>query len=348
MEFNSKNLKDSQPWPWTKCFHPIKAKVTAAKVAQEWSLDPSSLIIGEKCSHGAHSNIYEGKYKEHHVAIKIVTIPEDEEKGSLASLLETQFMKEVTFLPRLHHQNVVKFIAACKDNNNAYCVLTEYVSGGSFRSYLNKLKSKPMPLKKILGFSLDIAHGMEYIHSQGIIHRDLKPDNVLVGEDYHLKVADFGIACDASKKRDSWSGTYRWMAPEMIKKKPYGRKVDVYSFGLMLWEMVTGTVPYKGMTPLQVAFAVSDKNSRPEIPSNCPYVFRDLIQKCWDMKPEKRPEFWQIVQVLEKFDQSLNAIDGRVLNLVHNHCSIDHHHNNKKVVFLHWIQNIGHVLKCIQ
>ncbi|CAL0310207.1 unnamed protein product [Lupinus luteus] len=339
MEFKSKNLKDSKPWPWTKCFHPIKGKVAAAKVAKKWSLDHSSLIIGQKFSHGAHSNIYEGKYNDEHVAIKIVTIPNDEEKGSLASLLEAQFMKEVTFLPLLHHQNVVKFIAACKDNNG-YCVLTEYASGGSLRSYLNKLKSKPMPLKKILGFSLDIARGMEYIHSQGIVHRDLKPDNVLVGEDYRLKIADFGIACDASKKCDSWSGTYRWMAPEMIKKKQYGRKVDVYSFGLMLWEMVTGILPYKGMTPVQVAFAVSDKNSRPEIPSNCPNVIGNLIQQCWDMKPEKRPEFWQIVQVLEKFDQSLYGIDGRVLNLVQNHCSRDHYHHNKKVVFLHWIQKV--------
>ncbi|KAK7244117.1 hypothetical protein RIF29_38935 [Crotalaria pallida] len=347
MDSKSKNRKES-PWPWTKCFHHGRGKVTALTIAQEWSLDLSNLFIGQKFYHGAHSHLYKGLYKEEYVAVKILSIPyDDEEKGSLASLLEAQFIREVTFLPRLHHQNVVKFIAACKGkdkDNNVSIILTEFLKGGSLRAYLNKLNSKPMPLKKVISFALDIARGMEYIHSQGIIHRDLKPENVLVGDDdSRLKIADFGIACEAAKNCDSWSGTYRWMAPEMIKKKRYGRKVDVYSFGLMLWEMVTGTVPYKGMTPVQVAFAVSDKNLRPVIPSGCPSVIGDLIQKCWAMKPEKRPEFLQVVQVLEKFDLSLLAFDdGRAVNLVQNHCGRDHNHH-KKPEFLHWIQKIGHV-----
>lgn len=154
----------------------------------------------------------------------------------------------------------VQFIAASR-NPPVYCVVTEFLLEGSLRAYLHKLNHTAVPIEKLITFSLEIARGMEYIHSQGIIHRDLKPENVLISEDFHLKIADFGIACEEAY-RDVFTddpGTYRWMAPEMIKRKSYGRKVDVYSFGLILWEMVTGTIPYDDMTPIQAAYAVVNK-----------------------------------------------------------------------------------------
>lgn len=155
---------------------------------------------------------------------------------------------------------MAQFVAACR-KPPVYCVITEYLSEGSLRAYLHKLERKSLPLQKLLSIALDIARGMEYIHSQGVIHRDLKPENVLIDQDSHLKVADFGVACDEAYC-DSLAddpGTYRWMAPEMIKHKSYGRKVDVYSFGLILWEMVAGTIPYEDMNPIQAAFAVVNK-----------------------------------------------------------------------------------------
>lgn len=153
-----------------------------------------------------------------------------------------------------------QFVAACK-KPPVYCVITEYLSEGSLRAYLHKLEHKTLPLPKLIAIALDIARGMEYIHSQGVIHRDLKPENVLIDQEFHLKIADFGIACE-EVYCDALSddpGTYRWMAPEMIKHKSYGRKVDVYSFGLILWEMVAGTIPYEEMNPIQAAFAVVNK-----------------------------------------------------------------------------------------
>lgn len=126
---------------------------------------------------------------------------------------------------------------------------------------MHKLEHQTISLQKLIAFALDIARGMEYIHSQGVIHRDLKPENVLINEDNHLKIADFGIACEEAScdlLADD-PGTYRWMAPEMIKRKSYGKKVDVYSFGLILWEMLTGTIPYEDMNPIQAAFAVVNK-----------------------------------------------------------------------------------------
>lgn len=151
-------------------------------------------------------------------------------------------------------------MAACRQPP-VFCIVTEYLSEGSLRAYLHKLEHEILPLQKLIPIALDIARGMEYVHSQGVIHRDLKPENILIDQDFHMKLADFGIACE-EVHCDPFAddpGTYRWMAPEMIRHKPYGRKVDVYSFGLILWEMVSGNIPYEDMTPIQAAYAVVNK-----------------------------------------------------------------------------------------
>ncbi|KAJ1405448.1 Serine-threonine/tyrosine-protein kinase, catalytic domain [Sesbania bispinosa] len=328
----SKNRKDSG---WTKYFDHGGGKVTAVETAEEWNIDLSKLFVGVRFAYGAHSRLYHGVYKDEPVAVKIIRVPDDDENGTLAARLEKQFIREVTLLSRLHHQNVIKFVAACR-KPLVYCVITEYLSEGSLRAYLHKLERKTISLQKLIAFALDIARGMEYIHSQGVIHRDLKPENVLINGDFRLKIADFGIACEEAycDLLADDPGTYRWMAPEMIKRKSYGRKVDVYSFGLILWEMVAGTIPYEDMTPIQAAFAVVNKNSRPVIPSNCPPAMRALIEQCWSLHPDKRPEFWQVVKVLEQFESSL-ARDG-TLTLVQNPCCQDH-----KKGLLHWIQKLG-------
>lgn len=312
-------------------------KVTALETAEEWTIDMSKLFLGHKFAHGAHSRLYHGVYKEESVAVKIIRVPDDDENGELASKLENQFVREVTLLSRLHHRNVIKFIAASR-NPPVYCIITEYLSEGSLRAYLHKLEHKAIPLQKLIDFALDISRGMAYIHSQGVIHRDLKPENVLIDEDFRLKLADFGIACEEAvcDLLADDPGTYRWMAPEMIKRKSYGRKVDVYSFGLILWEMLTGTIPYEDMNPIQAAFAVVNKKLRPVIPSNCPPAMRALIEQCWSLQPDKRPDFWQIVKVLEQFESSL-ARDG-TLTLVQNPRCPD-----QKKGLLHWIQKLGPV-----
>ncbi|KAK7302797.1 hypothetical protein RJT34_13693 [Clitoria ternatea] len=328
----SKHRKDLA---WTKYFDNGEGKVTSVETAEEWDVDMSKLFLGLKFAHGAHSRLYHGVYKDDPVAVKIIRVPDDDENGTLASRLEKQFTREVTLLSRLHHQNVIKFLAACR-KPPVYCIITEYLPEGSLRAYLHKLEHQTISLKQLIAFALDIARGMEYIHSQGVIHRDLKPENILMNEDSHLKIADFGIACDEAScdlLADD-PGTYRWMAPEMIKRKSYGRKVDVYSFGLILWEMLTGSIPYEDMNPIQAAFAVVNKNSKPVIPSSCQPAMRALIEQCWCLQPDKRPEFWQIVKVLEQFESSLTC-DG-TLTLVQNPRFQDH-----KKGLLHWIQKLG-------
>ncbi|KAL3538226.1 hypothetical protein ACH5RR_001592 [Cinchona calisaya] len=120
--------------------------------------------------------------------------------------------------------------------------------------------------------ALDIATGMVYNHSQDIVHKDLKPDNILITEDFHMKVAEFGLACEEAQCNRLANGA------------------------------VAGTVPFEDITPAEVAFAVLKKNMRPPVPEHCHPTMRALIEQCWSSKPKKRPEFWQIVQISEQFE----------------------------------------------
>ncbi|XP_047317133.1 serine/threonine/tyrosine-protein kinase HT1 isoform X2 [Impatiens glandulifera] len=269
---------------------------------EEWTADLSQLFIGNKFASGAHSRIYRGIYKQRAVAVKMVRIPTHRQETR--ALLEDQFKSEVALLSRLYHPNIVQFIAACK-KPPVYCIITEYMSQGNLRMYLNKKEPYSLSIETILRLALDISRGMEYLHSQGVIHRDLKSNNLLLNDEMRVKVADFGTSCLETQCQESKGnkGTYRWMAPEMIKEKPYTRKVDVYSFGIVLWELTTALLPFQGMTPVQAAFAVSEKNERPPLPSSCQPALAHLIKRCWDANPAKRPDFGYIVSTLEKCDE---------------------------------------------
>ncbi|XP_022136980.1 serine/threonine-protein kinase HT1-like isoform X2 [Momordica charantia] len=204
--------------------------------------------------------------------------------------------------PLLHN-----FIAACK-KPPVFCIIMEYMAGGSLRKYLHQQEPHSVPLNLVLKLALDISRGMQYLHSQGILHRDLKSENLLLGEDMCVKVADFGISCLESQcgSAKGFTGTYRWMAPEMIKEKHHTKKVDVYSFGIVLWELLTALTPFDNMTPEQAAFAVCQKNARPPLPTACPPAFRHLIKRCWSKNPDKRPHFDEIVSILETYTESYN------------------------------------------
>ncbi|KAK4744343.1 hypothetical protein SAY87_010655 [Trapa incisa] len=271
---------------------------------EEWSADMSELLIGNKFASGRHSRIYRGVYKQRDVAIKIASQPEEDE--DLAAVLEKQFTSEVALLFGLDHPNIISFVAACK-KPPVFCIIMEYMSGGSLRKYLHQQEPYSVPLNLVLKLALDIAHGMQYLHSRGILHRDLKSENLLLGEAMCVKVADFGISCletqcDSPK---GFTSTYRWMAPEMIKEKHHTKKVDVYSFAIVLWEILTALIPFDDMTPEQAAFAVCQKNARPPMPSHCPEALQHLISRCWSSNPNKRPHFDEIVSILEDYSKSL-------------------------------------------
>jgi serine/threonine-protein kinase TNNI3K len=142
---------------------------------------------------------------------------------------------------------------------------------------------------------------MDYLHRCNIVHRDLKAANLLMNEYGDCKVADFGVArvMDGVAVMTAETGTYRWMAPEVVAHQRYDTKCDVFSFGILLWEIVTGgAVPYAGFTPLQAAVGVVQKGLRPTVPEGTHPTLARLMTLCWEGHPDARPDFHTLVGAL--------------------------------------------------
>ncbi|KAH9576511.1 hypothetical protein CY35_01G166100 [Sphagnum magellanicum] len=270
----------------------------------DWTIDLQRLHMGPAFAQGAFGRLYKGTYNGEDVAVKILERPENNVEKEM--VMEAAFAKEVTMLATVKHQNVVRFIGACR-KPLVWCIVTEYARGGSVRSFLSKRQSRAVPLKLAVKQALDIARGMEYLHSLEIIHRDLKSDNLLIATDKSIKIADFGAARIEVQVEGMTpeTGTYRWMAPEMIQHRPYTHKVDVYSFGIVLWELITGLLPFQNMTAVQAAFAVVNRGVRPSIPADCPPALANIMTRCWDANAELRPGFVQVVKMLEQAQEEI-------------------------------------------
>eukprot|EP01018_Ginkgo_biloba_P033194 Gb_05520 [translate_table: standard] len=264
----------------------------------EWTIDLRKLNMGSAFAQGAFGKLYKGTYNGEDVAVKILERPENNIEK--AQVLEQQFTQEVRMLATLRHQNVVRFIGACR-KPMVWCIVTEYAKGGSVRQFLARRQNRSVPLKLAVKQALDVARGMEYLQGLGFIHRDLKSDNLLIATDKSIKIADFGVARIEVQTEGMTpeTGTYRWMAPEMIQHRSYNYKVDVYSFGIVLWELITGMLPFQNMTAVQAAFAVVNKGVRPTIPPDCPPALAEIMTRCWDANPDVRPAFREVVRMLE-------------------------------------------------
>ena len=181
--------------------------------------------------------------------------------------------------------------------------VTEYMAGGSLFDLLHPKNQAPgatalvrLPLSRVLRFCTGICSGMAYLHSHGVMHRDLKSGNLLLdAAREHIKVGDFGVARRMDTSVDdsmtSETGTYRWMAPEVIRHGKYDASVDVYSFAIVLWEMLTGQMPYGHLSPVQAASAVVHNNLRPPISPGMPPNLVALMCVCWNHEPRVRPAF---------------------------------------------------------
>ncbi|KAK1323297.1 Serine/threonine-protein kinase HT1 [Acorus calamus] len=270
----------------------------------EWTLDLRKLSMGAAFAQGAFGKLYKGTYNGEDVAIKLLERPENSVER--AQLMEQQFAQEVMMLATLRHSNIVRFIGGCR-KPMVWCIVTEYAKGGSVRQFLMKRRHRSVPLKLAVKQALDVARGMAYVHGLNFIHRDLKSDNLLISADKSIKIADFGVARIEVQTEGMTpeTGTYRWMAPEMIQHRPYNHKVDVYSFGIVLWELITGMLPFQNMTAVQAAFAVVNKGVRPIIPQDCLPVLSEIMTRCWDANPDVRPSFNEVVRMLENAETEI-------------------------------------------
>lgn len=213
-------------------------------------------------------------------------------------------------LRRVKHENILTFYGACTKHQKYRAIVTEYMPGGDLYEFLHK-QNDVLDLLLILRIAMSISKGMECLHHHNIIHRDLKTANILMGDNHVVKIADFGVARVGSQEGQmtAETGTYRWMAPEIINHKPYDHKADVFSFAIVLWELITLKVPYDNMTPLQAALGVR-QGLRLEIPAGVHPGLSKLIEHCWDEDPDKRPVFAEIIIQLEDILQEIQVPKG--------------------------------------
>ncbi|GLJ40447.1 hypothetical protein SUGI_0833400 [Cryptomeria japonica] len=258
-----------------------------------WEIDSKLLKLDRKVASGSYGDLFRGTYCGQDVAIKVLK-PE-----RLDVDLQREFAQEVFIMRKVRHKNIVQFIGSCTRPPNL-CIVTEFMSGGSVYDYLHKHKGI-FKLPALLKVAIDVSKGMDYLHQNNIIHRDLKAANLLMDENEVVKIADFGVARVQSQSgvMTAETGTYRWMAPEVIEHKPYDRKVDVFSFAIVLWELLTGKLPYDYLTPLQAAVGVVQKGLRPTIPKNTHPRLAELLDKCWQQDPTLRPDFCEITEILQ-------------------------------------------------
>ncbi|WOL02673.1 serine/threonine-protein kinase STY8 [Canna indica] len=278
----------------------------------DWEIEPSELdfstamIIGK----GSFGEIIKAYWRGTPVAVKRILPSLSDDR-----LVIQDFRHEVNLLVKLRHPNIVQFLGAVTEKK-PLMLITEYLRGGDLHQYL-KEKGALSPSTAV-NFALDIARGMAYLHNEPnvIIHRDLKPRNVLLVNSSadHLKVGDFGLSklIKAQNAHDVYkmtgeTGSYRYMAPEVFKHRKYDKKVDVFSFAMILYEMLEGDPPFLTHEPYEAAKLVAEGN-RPVFRARG-YVqeLRDLTEQCWAADMNKRPSFLDILKRLEKIKDNLSS-----------------------------------------
>ncbi|XP_062320051.1 mitogen-activated protein kinase kinase kinase 21 isoform X2 [Osmerus eperlanus] len=271
----------------------------------------TELVLEEIIGVGGFGKVYRGTWKDQEVAVKAARQDPDEDITAAADGVK----QEAKLFSMLQHPNIIKLEGVCLDEPNL-CLVMEYARGGT----LNRaLTSGKIPPHILVNWAVQIARGMHYLHEEAvvpIIHRDLKSSNILLLEKIEnddigrktLKITDFGLAREWHKTtKMSAAGTYSWMAPEVIKSSLFSKGSDVWSYGVLLWELLTGEVPYRGIDGLAVAYGVAVNKLTLPIPSTCPEPFAKLMEECWDQDPHVRPSFACILEQLSAIEEAVMA-----------------------------------------
>ncbi|CAN6223124.1 unnamed protein product [Urochloa humidicola] len=263
---------------------------------------------------GTFGTVYHGKWRGSDVAIKRIKKSCFTGRSSELERLAHEFWREAEILSKLHHPNVVAFYGVVKDGpGGTLATVTEFMVNGSLRHVLQR-KDKYLDRRKRLIIAMDAAFGLEYLHSKNIVHFDLKCDNLLVNlKDQSrpiCKVGDFGLS---KIKRNTLvsggvRGTLPWMAPELLNgsSNKVSEKVDVFSFGIVLWEILTGEEPYANMHYGAIIGGIVNNTLRPPVPASCDPEWRRLMEQCWAPDPAQRPAFTEIAGRLRAMSVAAN------------------------------------------
>ncbi|KAG8432665.1 hypothetical protein GDO86_017054 [Hymenochirus boettgeri] len=272
------------------CLRPVwniigKAYSTDYKLQQQdtWEVPFEEISELQWLGSGAQGAVFLGKFRGEEVAIKKV---------------REQNETDIKHLRKLKHPNIIAFRGVCTQAP-CYCLIMEYCAHGQLYEVLRA--GRKVTPRLLVDWSTGIASGMNYLHLHKIIHRDLKSPNVLVTHSDTVKISDFGTSKELSDKstKMSFAGTVAWMAPEVIRNEPVSEKVDIWSFGVLMWELLTGEIPYKDVDSSAIIWGVGSNSLHLPVPSTCPDGFKILMKQTWQSKPRNRPSFRQILMHLD-------------------------------------------------
>ncbi|XP_048062719.1 mitogen-activated protein kinase kinase kinase 7 isoform X2 [Megalobrama amblycephala] len=254
-------------------------------------IEYGDIDVEEVVGRGAFGVVCKAKWKGRDVAIK--TIESESERNA--------FIVELRQLSRVNHPNIVKLYGSC---SNPVCLVMEYAEGGSLYNVLHG--AEPLPhytASHAMSWCLQCSQGVSYLHGmkpKALIHRDLKPPNLLlVAGGTVLKICDFGTACDIQTHMTNNKGSAAWMAPEVFEGSNYSEKCDVFSWGIILWEVITRRKPFDeiGGPAFRIMWAVH-RGTRPPLIKNLPKPIESLMTRCWSKDPSQRPSMEEIVKIM--------------------------------------------------
>ncbi|KAM0876668.1 hypothetical protein ACQ4PT_036026 [Festuca glaucescens] len=268
------------------------------------------LVVGEQIGQGSCGTVYHALWYGSDVAVKLFSSQEYSEE-----MINT-FRQEVSLMKKLRHPNIILFMGAVASQRQL-CIVTEFLPRGSLFRLLQKNTGKLDPRRRV-NMAIDIARGMNYLHNSipTVVHRDLKSSNLLVDKNWTVKVADFGLSrvkLETFLTTKTGKGTLsfhiqpQWMAPEVLRSEPSNEKSDVYSYGVVLWELVAQKIPWDTLNTMQVIGAVGFMDQRLEIPSNTDPEWASIIESCWDSDPQRRPSFRELLERLQELQKQYAA-----------------------------------------
>jgi len=262
-------------------FYQILELACSGECPVHHQISKQEIIFGEKLADGATSVVFSAIWKGKKIAIKSI---KDNTKFTIENL-----RRELSILSTIEHENL---LVCYGGNPNERFIVTELMEKGSLYDFL---RTNPhLDLYAQLSMMIDIARGMAYLHSLNFIHRDLKSVNILIASNNRLKISDFGSSrvLDLNNKMTATLGTLSWIPPEIFNDEKYSQSADVYSFAIVMWEIMTKKIPYEGRPLTSIPVAVT-KGERPIIPQSCPRKLGNLITKSWSSKQQKKANIFR-------------------------------------------------------
>eukprot|EP01087_Luapelamoeba_hula_P013242 TRINITY_DN3788_c0_g2_i1.p1 TRINITY_DN3788_c0_g2~~TRINITY_DN3788_c0_g2_i1.p1 ORF type:complete len:1605 (+),score=191.21 TRINITY_DN3788_c0_g2_i1:33-4847(+) len=275
-----------------------------------WAVDFSEIELKQRIGAGGYGEVHKAIWKDNDVAVKLLAAG-----TSISRENKAAFVSEVKIMTQLRHPNVVLFMGACTTPPNL-CIIMEYMELGSLYDVLHNELVPRLPMTLKIKLAMQAAQGMHFLHSSGILHRDLKSPNILLDDNWNAKISDFGLTKlkeqDSGSNMDKLAGSLLWTAPEILgETASFSEASDVYSFGIVLWELLTAEDPYGGLNPTTVAVCVLRDNLRPVMPRDVqPIEYASLVVACWDNHMDARPTFLEAVTRLKALAFSTSSSGG--------------------------------------